>query len=64
VKFNTKSDLTTTKQAVRIKLPSHICYSRTGLTGIATFARIVIQLHVKIMECKEYVAISQLNRYQ
>lgn len=40
VKFYIKSNLTTTKQAIRIKLPSHICYSRTGLTGIATFVRI------------------------
>lgn len=39
VKFNTKSHFRT-KQVFRIKLPSHICYSKTGLTGIATFAGI------------------------
>lgn len=57
-----------TKQVFRIKLPSHICYSKTGLTGIATFAGIKLFSYMqKIMECKEYVAMKKKKlkkRYQ
>lgn len=67
VKFNTKSHFRT-KQVFRIKLPSHICYSKTGLTGIATFAGIKLFSYMqKIMECKEYVAMKKKKlkkRYQ